>query len=162
LSEQTTVIVRLEQRGGVCEPRLKRNEAVPRSHHDVGFFNWVPANRPVWYYADNVRCLRDLQLRFHANAIESIIEDHCDLSKVQEPLLMIYDAKVTNCANVVADACAEEFPQDRLYGESLTVALIVALLNASNNRKEKRRTSGLASWQLRLRKYIWSRSFPRI
>ena len=109
------------------------------------FFNWVPANQPVWCYADNVRCLRDLQLRFHANAIESIIEGNCDLSKVQEPLLMIYDAKVTSCANVLADACAEEFPHDRLYGESLTVALIVALMNASNNRKAKHSTNGLAS-----------------
>lgn len=56
------------------------------------------------------------------------------------------DSKVTSCANVLADACAEEFPYDRLYGESLTVALFVSLLNASNKRTEKRRIGGLAVW----------------
>jgi AraC-like DNA-binding protein len=159
LSDRTTVIVRLEQRGGVCQPRLKPNEATPRSRYDVGFFNWVPANQPIWCYADNVRCLRDLQLRFNVSMIESIIGDDCDLSKAAEPLLMIYDSKVTSCANVLAGACAEEFPHHRLYGESLTVALIVALLNASNKRTEERPIGGLASWQLRVAKEYLEQEF---
>jgi AraC family transcriptional regulator len=152
LSDRTSVIVRLDQRGGVCQPRLKRNQAPPRSRSDVGFFNWVPANQTIWCYADNVRRLRDLELHFNGNAIESLMEDERDLTTAEEPLLMIYDSKVTSCATLLANACTEEFPLDRLYGESLTVALMVALLNASQNRTKERLTGGLAAWQLRIAK----------
>jgi AraC family transcriptional regulator len=152
LSDQTTVIIRLEQRGGVCQPRLKPHEATLRSRYDVGFFNWVPANQAIWWYADNVRRLRDLRLRFNVNAIESIVDDDCDLSMAEEPLLMIYDSKVTSCAKVLAEACRGEFPGYRLYGESLTVALIVALLNALSKRAAERPTGRLAPWQLRIAK----------
>jgi hypothetical protein len=56
---------------------------------------------------------------------------------------MIYDSKVRGFAHVLADASAEEFRYDRLYGESLTVALVVALLNASHNRTDQRPVGGL-------------------
>jgi AraC family transcriptional regulator len=151
-SGQTTVLVRLEQRGGVCQPRLKPNQITQRNRYDVGFFNWVPAGQPIWCYSDNVRCLRDLQLRFDVNKIESIIEDDCDLSKADEPLLMIYDSKVTSCTKILSNACTEEFPHDRIYGESLTVALLVALLNASQRQTEERPVGVLAPWQLRIAK----------
>ncbi len=152
LSKQTTVIVRLEQRGGVCEPRLKRDQAIPRSRYDAGFFNWIPPNQSIWCHADNVRCLRDLQLHFDVRAVESIVEDDCALAKGEEPLLMIYDSRVEGCAKVLAHACIEEFRHDRLYGESLTVALIVALLSASSNRTARRLMGGLAPGQLRVAK----------
>ncbi|MDT7815131.1 MAG: AraC family transcriptional regulator [Acidobacteriaceae bacterium] len=151
-SDRTSVIIRLEQRGGCCEPRLKRGESTPRSRCDAGFFNWIPADHPIWCYSDNVRYLRDLQLLFDVNAVASIVEDEHDLSRAREPLLMVYDSKVRGCAHVLADAATEEFRYDRLYGESLTVALVVALLNASRNRTVQQPVGGLTSWQLRVAK----------
>jgi hypothetical protein len=105
-------------------------------------------------YAENVRCLRDLQVRFHENAIESIAENDRYFSNAQEPLLMIYDSKVTSCPHLLANACAEEFPHDRLYGESLAIALMVALLNAAKKPTTVRAIGGLAPWQLRLAERI--------
>jgi AraC family transcriptional regulator len=128
--------------GGSYEPRLKRSESIPRSRCDAGFFNWIPADHPIWCYSDNVRVLRDLQLLFDVNAIESIVEGECDLSKAQEPLRMIYDSKVRGYGHVLADASAEEFRYDRLYRESLTIPLVVALLNASHNRTDQRPVGG--------------------
>jgi hypothetical protein len=36
-SEKTTVVVCLEQKGGMCEPRLKVDEATPRTRYDMGY-----------------------------------------------------------------------------------------------------------------------------
>jgi hypothetical protein len=51
-SEKTTLVICLEQRGGICEPRLHIDQATPRTRYDMGYFIWVPANRPVHGYAD--------------------------------------------------------------------------------------------------------------
>jgi AraC-like DNA-binding protein len=151
-SDQTSVIIRLEQRGGSCEPRLKPNESIPKSRRDAGFFNWIPADHTIWCYSRNVRILRDLQLFFDVTTLESILEDECDLSRAHEPLLMVYDSRVRDCAHLLADAFARELRHDRLYGESLTVALIVALLHATRHLANQQPVTGLMPRELRIAK----------
>lgn len=113
-------------------------------------FNWIPAGQTIWCYADNVRCLRDLQLRFDQAAIEAILGDEYGQLDVEEPLLMVYDTRVTRCAHVLADAFANRFEDDDLYGESITTALLVALHRAASGQSLALPSDGLRSWQLRI------------
>jgi hypothetical protein len=39
LSDTTTVVVRLAQKGGYCEPRLNLSQPPARGRFDAGFFN---------------------------------------------------------------------------------------------------------------------------
>jgi AraC-like DNA-binding protein len=151
-SDRTGVIVRLDQRGGSCEPRLDPHKSLPKRRADVGFFNWIPPDFSLWCYADNVRILRDLHLDFDMSTIADILEHPADLSAAAEPHLMVYDARVKTCANLLAEACVTEPAQDRLYGESLTVALASALFGALRSGKTQRAVGGLTNWQLRLAK----------
>jgi AraC family transcriptional regulator len=151
-SKDTTIIIRLDQRGGICEPRLRENTPTIRGRRDVGFFNWIPENQKIWCYADNVQCVRDLQLRFDQTDMETILGSACKHPDIQEPLLMIYDTRVMRCASVLSDAVMGDFQDDTLYGESLTTALLVALRHAADGRPLVCSAEGLASWQLRIAK----------
>ena len=42
-SNKPYVVIRLAQRGGLCEPRLEPEEPTPRNRYDVGLFSWIPA-----------------------------------------------------------------------------------------------------------------------
>jgi hypothetical protein len=40
---------------------------------------------------------------------------------------MLYDERVTNCAALLAEESISGLPENRMYGESLTLALMAAL-----------------------------------
>lgn len=151
-SAATTAIIRLEQRGGICEPRFHLNEPAARSRHDVGFFNWIPPDRKIWCHSDNARFLRDLRLTFDIASVPSIVGDGYDCSKLYEPRLVVYDSRVTRCAHLLAEACTTRLSNQRVYAESITTALLAALLDAIGKRAEEKHVGALAIWQLRIAK----------
>src|ERR1700739_1840690 len=103
ISDRMSLLVRLDQRGGLCEPRFKPDEPTPRDRHDVGFFNWIPAEEQVWCFSDNAQFLRDLQISFDENALKSILGDDYDHSRLSEPRLLVYEPRVRDCAKLLAD-----------------------------------------------------------
>jgi AraC-like DNA-binding protein len=160
-SHSPSVLVRLAQRGGVCEPRFRPDRPILRSRSDPGFFNWIPAGEQVWCFSDGAHFLRDLQLSFTPENLLTIIGDEFDLSKLCEPRLMVYDHRVLTCSRMMADLCVEATAQDQLYGESMTVALVAALVAAVTRAKEPASTITLAPWQLRMAKDYLQQNFAR-
>jgi AraC family transcriptional regulator len=93
-----------------------------------------------------------VQFQFDQSAMETILgSDYSDLN-VQKPLLMVCDSRVTQCADILADAFLGGLHEDTLYGQSLTTALLVALHSAASGNLFVVPTGGLASWQLRIAK----------
>jgi AraC-like DNA-binding protein len=160
-SEKTTVVVCLDQKGGMCEPRLKIDQATPRSRYDMGYFIWVPANHTVWGYADSVKFVRDITLKFDLDRLMTLLGDDHDYSNVHKPLLMIYDSKVTQCAHLLANACVDPFDKDDLFGESLVTAMLSAVVHASAKGRSERSAGGLAPWQLRAAKEHLEMNFTK-
>jgi AraC-like DNA-binding protein len=99
-----------------------------------------------------VRILRDIHLSFDVSTVSKILGNPADMSRVSEPHLMVYDARVKACAHLLADACQSDLKYDRLYGESLTTAMVAALFGALRTDNGRRMTGGLVPWQLRLAK----------
>lgn len=161
LSETTTVVIRLAQRGGYCEPRLNVNQPTPRSRFDAGFFSLIPANQKLWFYYNNARFLRNLKLGFDVTAVSSILEDDFELSKLLEPRLLVYDSRVSKCAHLLADACLDPHSGSRLFGESLTTALLVSLVEASDQQSCPTGANGLSPRQLRTTKEYLKANFAR-
>jgi AraC-like DNA-binding protein len=161
LSKTTIVVIRLAQKGGYCEPRLNVNQSTPRSRFDAGFFNWIPANQKLWFYYNNARFLGNLKLAFDVTAVSSILEDDFDLSKILEPRLLVYDPRVTKCARLLADICVDSHSGSRLFGESLTTALLVALVEASHRPCCATSAHGLSPRQLRITKEYLEANFAK-
>ena len=142
-SERSTLVVCLEQRGGHCEARLDLKVPTERKRYDAGFAV------TVWGYSEKARLVRDVRLVFDPNRLPEILGDDVDGKRLQTPIPITYDDRVTQCAHLLADACIEPVESDRLYGESLTTALLAAYWTNPDRHSKKRRTGGLSSWQLR-------------
>ena len=109
---------------------------------------FVPADTPIWGYTDNIKMTRDLRLHFDVGALPEVLGDELNYARTASPLLMLYDERVTRCAQLLADECNSNLPENRMYGESLTMALMAALFGA-HKQSNRGNDSGLARWQLR-------------
>jgi AraC-like DNA-binding protein len=158
-SEKTTLVICLEQRGGICEPRLHIDQATPRTRYDMGYFIWVPANRPVHGYAESVRFIRDITLKFNMDHVKHLLGGNHDYSNIDKPMLMIYDSKVTQCARLLGNACVDPYENDDVFGGSLVTALLSAVLYAASRSSEETLAGRLAPWQLRATKAYMEQNY---
>ena len=160
-SDRTSLLVRLGQRGGLSEPRFKPDEPTPRDRHDVGFYNWIPAAEKVWCFTDNVQLLRDLHISFDEGALESFLGDDYDYSRLTEPRLLVYDTRVKECARLLADTLVQDEAGDRLFGESITTALLASALPSAKKSLSRAPVNGLLPWQLRIARDYLEDNFNR-
>jgi AraC-like DNA-binding protein len=145
----------------LCEPRFKPDDPTPRDRHDVGFFNWIPAEEQVWCFSDNVQFLRDLHISFDESALKSLLGDDYDYSRLGEPRLLVYEPRVKDCAKLLADLLVEGEGCDRLYGESITMALLASTLASAKKWPARAPSNGLLPWKLRLAKDYLEDNFNR-
>src|ERR1700744_2835758 len=160
-SNRPSLLVRLGQRGELCEPRFKPDDPTPRDRHDVGFFNWIPAGEQVWCFSDNVQFLRDLHVSFDKSALKSLLEDDYDYSRISEPRLLVYQPRVKDCAKMLADVLLQNEACDQIFGESITMALLASILASAKKSPAREPVNGLLPWQLRLAKEYIEDNFNR-
>src|ERR1700743_3967486 len=160
-SNRHSLLVRLGQRGGLCEPRFKPDVPTLRDRHDVGFFNWIPAEEQVWCFSDNAQFLRDLQIVFDENALKSILGEDYYHSRLSEPRLLVYEPRVRDCAKLLADVLVQDEPCDRMFGESITMALLALIFDSAQKGPARAPANGLLPWQLRLAKDYLEDNFNR-
>lgn len=147
-TNQATVAVILDQVNGYCEPRTRVNIPTPRDRYDAGHSMFIPPNMDVWGYADaSTSAVRDIRMRFDYRVIEHLFAEEFDRTKWNEPLLLLYDDRITKCAELLAMECDAD-GESPLYGESLVTALLAVLFTSPHTRV-KAVQSGLARWQLR-------------
>ncbi|HEX4165690.1 MAG TPA: AraC family transcriptional regulator, partial [Bryobacteraceae bacterium] len=65
------------------------------------------------------------------------------------------------CAKLLSEACLDPPSASRLYGESLTTALLAAFWSNPDRTPRKRRSGGLSPWQLRLSIEYLKENFTR-
>jgi len=87
-------------------------------------------------------------MRFDPVFIEHILEDDTDRSKWNEPLLLLYDERLSRIAELIWQEIHAEPAGPALYGESLVTALFSNLFGA-NRSQSSRQVSGLARVHLR-------------
>jgi len=147
-ASQSTVAVILEQVGGYCEPRINLNRPAPRARYDAGHTLFVPADMTVWGYSDQIRLVRDLRLHFDNRHLESLLGEDLRRGSEADPVLLLYDDQVLQCASLLARECGPEGTGVRLFGEGITTAL-VALLFAQTRSDTRSRPAGLSALQLK-------------
>lgn len=146
-SHETTLAVVLEQVGGYCEPRLKLNRPTPRSRFDAGHATFAPADMTVWGYSEGIKSVRELRMNFSSTVLESIVGENLEVTRIEQPALLLYNDNVAKCAAILASECQDPAGNCRLFGEGLTTALLAALF--TDQQVPAPRHSGLSRWQLR-------------
>jgi AraC family transcriptional regulator len=86
-------------------------------------------------------------LQFDYQVVERLLGDESDRKRWNEPLLLLYDDRLTQCADLLAKEIAEQDDDLPLFGESLLTALFAALFTAPRSRF-KAYQSGLTRSQL--------------
>jgi AraC-like DNA-binding protein len=145
-SRRMRLVVTLEEVGGHTETRLRPDRPTRAAYCGAHHLSLVPADLPVWGYADEIRYFRRMLLAFDAASVESII----DAPHAVAPRLMFSDARVWRLAELIAAESTEPAPLSQLYADSLAAALLVAVLRpVPEAASASRSSSGLAPWQLR-------------
>jgi len=109
---------------------------------------WIPRIGQRHGAATTPDILWDLRLHFDLDTLPKVLGEGLSYSKATAPILILYDERVMNCAALLAEECISSLPENRMYGESLTMALMAALF-ASHEASNRVVNSGLARWQLR-------------
>ena len=86
----------------------------------------------IWAFGDSTSLVRGVRMRFDLSIIDGLLQDECDRQKWNEPVLLLYDGRIREIANLIWQECQTEEEHPRLYGESLTVALISCLFHSSH------------------------------
>jgi AraC family transcriptional regulator len=148
-SERTRLSVVLEEVGGRLEIRSKpwRGRSTARGvPQPLGL---IPANQAAHGQARGIRFMRHLLLQFDGPTLAGMLEDEVDLSHAFAPRLMFCDPGVMHLAQLFAEECASGEPRSQLYGDTLSIALVLAL-SRLNTSKDRSITRGrLAPWQIR-------------
>jgi AraC family transcriptional regulator len=140
----------LEEVGGRIEFRAEDRRGQGPTGDAARPLSVVPAGLHAHGKADGVRFIRHLVLQFDAAALARMADDEIDPTKVFAPRMMFADPGIMRLAQLFADECASDAPHSRLYGDTLSTALVLALsrLGAAAPSPTGRQGS-LAPWQLR-------------
>ncbi|MCJ8517497.1 AraC-like DNA-binding protein [Pseudorhizobium tarimense] len=109
--------------------------------------SYVPAGMDLWVDVVRVRTMRHLDLHFDADALLQRLGDDLDPGRLQEANLLFSDQKIFALARLIAEECANPQPLHDLYGDGLSLALVIDAIKLG--RSIPRQKSALASWQLR-------------
>jgi AraC family transcriptional regulator len=148
-SESTRLSVVLEEVGGRMHIRSKAFRAPSASLDVPGPLSLIPASLDAHGQATDIRFMRHLVLQFDHPALARVLEDELELTDAFAPRLMFADSRIMHLAQLFAEECASNEPNARLYGDTLSIALLCALarLGAANDQPVKR--GPLAPWQIR-------------
>jgi AraC family transcriptional regulator len=150
-SEKASLSIVLDAIGGRLEPRLKIDQPLLQGDHAYGCMSLVPAGMTLWGYTEGIRRVREARLDFDFSALSQKLGEDLDPLKTQTPLLLFRDERIKRIGGLLAAEAERETPDtlSALYGDSLTVALVIDLLRLGRAPPTKQKRSGLARWQLR-------------
>ena len=137
----------LEEVGGHCEPRLRKDRPSPAAYLPR-HMTFVPAGMEVWGYAHDLRFARDATLHFDATTLEDRLGIRMDTGDLHTPRLCFADDHAWTLVRLLADAVHDPDPSIQLYGDGLVTAICARLLGRPSGGGH-RNNAGLAPWQLR-------------
>jgi AraC-like DNA-binding protein len=140
----------LEEVGGRVEIRSNGWHGQSSADDAARPLSVIPAALQAHGKADGVRFIRHLVIQFDTTALQSMAEGEIDPNDVFAPRLMFADSAIMRLAELVADECVGEAPHSRLYGDTLSMTLLLALSRLDAAKRPATSTHGrLAPWQLR-------------
>lgn len=138
----------LEQVGGRFEARADSQRA--QTSRDMQRpLSLIPSGLEAHAEAAGVLFMRHLVLQFELSEVMPMMQGDIDLTDSLTPRLMFSDPEIMQLAQLFAAECASDEPQPALYGDSLSVALLLALSRLGKSKCQPTGRGHLAPWQLR-------------
>jgi AraC-like DNA-binding protein len=138
----------LEEVGGRFETESWRGQRVPRESPQP--LSVIPAGMAARGRGDGMRFVRHLVLQFEAAPLGRMMDDEIDLTSVLRLRPMFLDPGIMHLAQLFAEECETDQSHSRLYGDNLSMALLLALSRLTEPRSSQSIRHGqLAPWQLR-------------
>jgi len=148
VSEDPRLFIALKAEGGRRGQFLLSQDS---RRTDVGYLppsiSYIPAEMELWAHTDDIHYVRHLDLHFNAELLSRRLMEDVDIGRLEDPRLMFVDERIIALATLIAAECENQDPLHELYGDGLTVALLIDVLKLGQ-KKERKRTQ-LAAWQLR-------------
>lgn len=142
------LFILLEQRGaGTTNVRPSPHTQGRFQEYGSGRISYIPAGMELWVDMAGVEFVRHLDIHFDAEIISQRLMENIDPTRLDRPQLHFNDQRMMALAELIAAECENPEPLHDLYGDGLTLSLLIDVLQLRGTQPRKR--SGLASWQLR-------------
>lgn len=119
--------VTLDERGGQMEGRVSQSRRAPSRLQTMYPMSLTPAGMPFWAYSDTTRYVTFALFLFDYATVVPLIGEDVDVRPLAEPRVMFFDERVLMLARLLALECNDATNTDILYGDSLSVALLLRL-----------------------------------
>jgi len=139
----------LEEVGGPFEVHTGNRRTQDAPNESAQSLSIIPAGVEAQGRAHNMRFMRHLLLRFDVAFLIRMAEDEIDLPDAFPRCLTFSDPNIMRLVQLFAEECTSDEPHSRLYGDNLSIALLLALSRSSSAKLPPARNGRLAPWQLR-------------
>jgi AraC-like DNA-binding protein len=139
----------LEEVGGRFEIRSDGWRGQRASHDNPQALTIIPAGVGARGQAEGLRFVRHLVLAFDVAALQRMVGHEVDLTNALKPRAMFADPGIMRLAQLFAEECDNDQPHSRLYGDNLSMALLLALSRLRAPEPRSIKHGQLAPWQLR-------------
>jgi AraC family transcriptional regulator len=147
VSRHPRIFIVLDKLGGEFETRLQPNGPKLSPGGSAGSLSYIPAHMPVWGRAETGMRIRHLDIHFDPAEVGERLSEQLPPERLAQPNLMFNDERIFALARLIAQECAEPERRHDLYGDSLTLALLIDLFQPG--RQPAPRRTPLSAWQLR-------------
>ena len=148
VSQDPRLFILLDQRGsGATNVRLSPRAQGRPQDYDQGRISYIPAGMELWADLARIEFVRHLDIHFDAEIIGKRLMEDIDPAQIDHPRLHFSDPRLIALAELIAAECENPEPLHDLYGDGLTLSLLINVLQLHAPRP--RRRSALAAWQLR-------------
>lgn len=109
--------------------------------------SFIPAGMPMQTRMHGFQSLRHLDIHFDSDALARRLGEDFDEDAIARPRFLLCEPRVIALAELIAAECSTQNPLHDLYGDGLTLALLLAVLELPPSTRQTR--GKLAQWQLR-------------
>jgi len=125
--------------------------------------HFVPAGMPIFASSDDLQYMRYVALQFDTHQALMMGAEAVNPLALVTPRLTFVDSRLLALAKLIEAELTSNCPTNPLYGDSIFLAMLVALSDAYDGPKPSKERGSLALWQVRrATEYIQERLRERI
>jgi AraC family transcriptional regulator len=149
-SDCSRLLVMLEEIGGHTEARTSPSRPTAIRHDTVHQMNYAPSGAPIWAHGDSTRYMRHITFTFDHATVCGMMDEDVDLGSMLQPRFMFFDERLLHLAKLFALECEADSGSDLLYGDTLSLALLLRLSQLGQAQGRTLSRGGLSAQQLRV------------
>lgn len=126
---------------------VSADDAAPLPDFSRPAVSFIPAGLPMQTRMQGFHSLRHLDLHFDRDSLARRLGEDFDDALIRRPRFLLSEPRLIALAELIAAECGAADPLHDLYGDGLTLALLLAVLQLPPSTYRSR--GKLAQWQLR-------------